>query len=598
MAPEKTAGRSPQPGVGGKGGHSPPPDSSPDKKCLPEVREICASLVRAVSAAKIFPPGHDSIAALQDNVFARLASFLERIPELELEVQKDAFLCRGEAVLAEENPLRSLPYFFYKDGMQKLIFLRGLPREEFSNFIELIRTVSLLPLDESDIVDALWQRDFEHIRYISPDEFVEAKISGDQDLPREFDLDREALHKGRIDFTPEDAAEIARRSLELARRADTEPDEAEGLCARLTEEDARHVEAMVAAERREPAERHFPDLIFELLWAEERAEAFARLLEFLNQHVRARLRKAEFIRLMRLLNRLGELLRRFLLDSPPRATALENFFRAMRENFPAAQIGEVLLERRTFDVKAFFEFLRFIGRPGLPLAADLFEKIGRLGFREEAGEFFEQMAGEDLRQFLRQGREDRPLFTIAAIDICARRRDPAATPFLLDVLKWKSKDVRLRAAGVLGTFADERARSGLRRLFQDPDEDIRVEALKSIQAGDDRGVLDDLIALASARAFRSKSEAEREAVVAALGRSRADEASAILGRLLRKRRLFGPGRRPGTRLAAVRALEAMATPPAVEALKACRKARPKPIRKEVEAALRRIVAPEAQENPR
>jgi len=560
-----------------------------------EVHEFCASFVRAISTSKLYPPGHEAIAGLLDGVFGRLTAFLEAHHELELEIKKDAFLYGGEIVQKEENPPRSLPYFFYKDGMQKLIFLKGLPREEFADFLDLVRTVSLLPLDESDIVDALWEKDYEHIRYISPDEFIEAKIDGGQDLPREFEIDREKMDKGRIDFTPEDAAEIARRSLELARRDTAVPDEDEGLCAPLTEEDARVLEETMTSERRETADRHFPDLMFELLCLEERPEAFGHILSFLENYIPSRIAKAEFIRVMKLLTRLGELLRLLLPVSPSRAAALENFFISIRDHFPPDKIKTVVFEKQTFDAKAFFEYLRFVGFPALPLGADLVEKIGRPGFREEAAGFFEEMAKEDLRRFLREGREDRPFFSTAAIDVCARKPDPAKIPFLVEVLGWKNKDLKLKAIPLLGRFADGRARSALRRLFQDPDEDLRIRALKTVPVEGDRAVLEDLLGLASGKPFRAKSEDEKEAVILALGRSRADEAVTVLRRFLKKRGLFGRSRRSAVRFLAVRALESTATPFAVETLNAARKIRPKLLRLEVEAALRRLSSAETKE---
>jgi hypothetical protein len=49
-------------------------------------------------------------------------------------------------------------------------------------------------------------------------QFIEAKLSGDQDLPREFEIQKEGLYDGVLEFTPEDAEDIFRRSMELCRK--------------------------------------------------------------------------------------------------------------------------------------------------------------------------------------------------------------------------------------------------------------------------------------------------------------------------------------------------------------------------------------------
>jgi HEAT repeat protein len=81
-----------------------------------------------------------------------------------------------------------------------------------------------------------------------------------------------------------------------------------------------------------------------------------------------------------------------------------------------------------------------------------------------------------------------------------------------------------------------------------------------------------------------------EAVVTALGKSRADEACPVLLRVLKKRGFFGRSRWLGIRLSALRALEEMATPAAIGALKSGRRLRPKVVRSEIKAALKRLSA--------
>jgi len=563
----------------------------PDKRTVEEVHEICATLVRAVTGSKLYPSGHESVTVLRDNLLQRLTAFLEAHPDLSLEVKQDAFLLEGAVVHRDDNPLRSLPYFFHKDGMQKLIFLKGLPREEFADFMETVRLVSLLPLEAGDIVDAMWQKDFEHIRYISPDEFIESKIAGDQDMPRTFDLDRDKMHQGRVEFTPEDAAEIARRSLEAGQLTPSDPNPAGELLPPVTEEEARILEAAVQTSRRESAERDIPELMYELLHLEDRPEAYAQILAFLRQFLQDKIQKAEFIRVMRILDRVADVLRRLHAISPPRVTAIENFFRTMRETFPQDRIRDYVLERKAFDVRAFFEYLRFVGLPALSLGAELVERVAKPEFLAEAMAFFEEMARENFARFLREGRPDRTHFNLAAVGICALKADPAAVSFLIDVLGWKSKDVKCKALEALGRSSDSRARTRLKAMFQDPDEDLRVEAYKAAPAAEDRNLLAELVALASGKKFPEKSEAEQEALLAALGRSRKDEAATLLREKLLKRRLLGRAKTAPARLFALRALEKMATPAAAEALTAARRIRPKKLRAEVLAALERLSAP-------
>jgi len=559
-----------------------------DAKILENVREICAALVRAVTASKIFPAHHDSVAFLRKAICARLRDFLDRYGDFELEIKQSAFLYRDEVVHHEDNPLRSLPYFLYKDGMQKLVFIRGLIDEEFADFLDVVRSVSLLPMDVGDIVDALWQKDYEHIRYVSSDEFIEAKLSGDETRPHDLEVAPERLYEGRFEFTPEDAEDISRRSLDLARKRSPETGDQENFVEPLNESDVQLLEAMIEAERHASPEKNFPDLMFELLYLEDRPEAFAQILAYVDHDLQEHVAKGAFTQVVRLLSRIGELRDLLAAASPVRAEKIEVFFHGIRSGARLETIRDVTLDGRISNFESFFAYLRFLGPIVLPLGADLYDRVRVSQFHAKAGRFFEDMAERDFAGLISQGREDRPGFNRVAVELCGRKLDPAGIPFLVSVAGWKDTRGKLKVIQVLGKFPDGRARSRLMDFLEDPDEDLRIAALKALPVGDDQELAGRLSAIAAAKSFRSKSKEEKAALLNALAKSRTDDACAVLRRLLRKRVLFGRSKTLETRLAAVQALERMATPSAVEILRGGRRLRPGLLQIKIRAALRRL----------
>jgi hypothetical protein len=559
-----------------------------EAKIRDSVREICAALVRAVTASKIFPAHHESVGLLRQAVFARLRGFFDRYGDFELEIKQSAFLFGDEVVYREDNPMRSLPYFFYKDGMQKIAFLRGLTDEEFADFLDVVRTVSLLPMDVGDIVDALWQKDFSHIRCLSPDEFIEAKLSGDAAAPHVFAVSPERLYDGRIELTPEDAADVFRKSLDLARKKSPGTGDREDLVEPLSESDVQLLEAMIESDRRDSPENRLPDLMFELLHLEDRPEAFAQILSFLDHEHRDWVGKGAFTQVVRLLTAIVELRDVLASASPDRAAKVEEFLRGIRSEPGLETLKNVALEGRVGNFKSFFAYLQFLGPIVIPLGAELYERV-RLGqFQAEAGAFLEDMADRDFAGLISQGREDRPGFNRFAVELCGRKLDPAGVPFLVDVAGWKDTEGKLTAIRVLGQFPDRRARSRLMDFLEDPDESLRLAALKAVRVGDDPEIARRLGAIAGAKGFRAKSKEERAAVLNALAKTRGDEACAVLRRLLRRRGLFGRSKTLELRLAAVQALERMATLSAVEALRGGRRLRPRRLRVEIRAALSRL----------
>ena len=110
---------------------------------------------------------------------------------------------------------------------------------------------------------------------------------------------------GRLEFTPEDAEDIFRRSLDLARKKSPETEDQENLVEPLSESDDQLLEAMIEAERRGSPETSLPDLMFELLHLEDRPEAFAQILAYLDHERRERVAKGKFTQVVRLLTIIG-----------------------------------------------------------------------------------------------------------------------------------------------------------------------------------------------------------------------------------------------------------------------------------------------------
>jgi len=570
------------------GNSSPQEGSAADKKLIESVKDICATLVRAVSATKIFPPGHDSITQIRNGVFCRLRKFLDDHGELELDIKQGAFLFMDETVCQEDNALRSLPFFFYKDGMQKLAFMKGLTSEEFSDFLDVVRNVSFLPVDVGDIVDALWQRDFEHIRYLSPDEFIEAKLSGNQALPREFGIKKKALYEGALEFTAEDAEDIFRRSMELCRKDPEESGGAGSLFAPLTESDVQALEGRLEAERRESIEKEFPEMMFEVLNLEDRPEDFAQILASLENYPHHLALKMDFTLAVRFLNRMDEMAGLSATTAPWKNRELEKFQGAVRVRFPPDKIREKALEQRVPNSRTFFEYLKFVGPASLPLAADLFERVREIEFRTDAQSYLEDMARKVPQSLIDLAGQDRPEFTKTVFALFGQKPGAATIPYLLKFIAAGRKEVKLEAIRALGKFQDASVEESLSALLEDPDEELRIEVLKAVTAVPGGELSRRLIEIASAKSFRRKTSGEKEAVLKALARSRTDEACAVLLKRIKRSSLFGRAKVLETRIYAIQALATMATPAAVAALKGQARRRPNILRMEIRAALKQL----------
>jgi HEAT repeat protein len=561
------------------------------------VRDIFSFLARAASTQKLFPAHHETVIHFRDELFARLKKFLDEHGELDIRIKENVFTHENEIIYQDENILKSLPYLFFKDGMKKLTFLSGLNKEELQDFLDIIKKVSFLPPDVGDIVDALWQRDLEHIRFFAPNDFLESKITRRQNVVLGFSVDKDKLYKGKITLAPEDREDIFKKTQAMRVNEQKDSYEPADIAASLDKRDTGLLDSLLSFERRIPVEKDFLDMAFELLYLEDRIEPFKSVLAYLERHNADMIQKTRFAHAVLLLNKLTELAQILLPQSPDRANELEKSLQKMKDSGSLDKLREIAREELVRDPQSFFMYLKLLGPHTLPLAAGLIEDIHELEFRSAGLKFLQDLGQENVELLGHLAEEHKPFLTKAIIAILGQKHDKKIISLLIPFLDYRDKEIKIKAVKALGIFSDSLACKNLLRFLRDPDEDIRIQAALNIRIGQDQDLVHQIILLSSEKAFKRKSRAEKEAVLNILGKSRTEEASAFLRLWLQKFSFLRKARMKEIQLGAVQALELMATLSAMEALKAGARRGNKDVKKACQAALDRL-APRKPTNSR
>jgi DNA-directed RNA polymerase subunit F len=561
-----------------------------DAKTVAAAKEALALFAQTVSHMKLYPASHSSVANFRNQFFARLSKFLDENDELEIDIQQNAFLYGGEVIYLDENVLRSLPYLFFKDGMKKLAFLRGLDLEELEVFLTVVREISFLPIDVGDIVDALWQKDLARIRYDAPDDYLESKVTVQQRIPSQFQVRPEELFRGRIELKPEDIAEMFARRQSRTQSAAREDADYASRFAALDEEEARKLQAVLSAQRQIAPDKDFLDMILELLHIEERPEVLIGILTFLQKYHKYQLQALDFVHAAQLQTQIDQIARAVAGKAPEKERALEDFRTVQRESFPEKDLLKAMCEKRVDDPAAFFAYLAQVGPTAFPLGAELVRHGPSEDVRVLALRYLEDMGRINPRALAALAHDDKPDFTRIVVTVFGKIRDPQTIPFLANVLSFQNKASRLRAIQALGQFPDEQAHKILTTLLRDPDEDIRTQAAAVVRIAGDTAAIAELMHLAARKKFQRKTPAEKTAFLKVLGRSRSEEACTLLAKILQTSALIGRQRVWETRLGAVAGLEANGGPAAIEALRTAARRAPRKIGAASRDALQRLKA--------
>jgi len=558
---------------------------APDKATIEIAREIFHLLAHAVTSMKLFPSYHATVTGFVDELYAKLRSYFETRQDLEVDVQYQTFIMGGEVIHKEEHLAKSIPYLFHKDGMKKFALLRDIDKTELRDFLEVIRKTALLPLDESDVVSALWEKDFPNLRFFAPDDYLLSKIDIFSKQPLEVFVDRGKLFSGQIDLSADDLKDIEAKTLSLGLMEQEEKKDYAELVTTLDDKDQRSIEAVLAAARQTPPEKEFHDMIFELLCIEENSEKIVPILEFLEKHHRELIREDKFTHALQLLSQARELEGMFSGSRPEKAAELKRFL----ATFPDGRILELVQEaigRGSFDsLPDFFDYLRLMGDRSIPLAAELLAKTEDPEIRRTAVAYLEEAGRRNIEVLANQLQDGQPAVSKQIIAVLGRNASKKALSYLAALKTYTSKDVKLAAVEALGASSDPLAQKILLEFLQDKDDEVGAAAAAGLRWPGEAATLRRAIGTISARAFHNRGTNAKIAIMSYLARAGTPEAMAALQKAMEKSGLFSRGLREHTRLSVVVALDSVGTPAAREILSRGLKSSNKKVREACQKAL-------------
>jgi len=576
--------------------------NSADKDPIPvdpaqavKVKEILHLLVNAVSAAKIFPSDHQTVANFLSDLYGRLKTFLDENWKLELGIEEHAFTFGEKQVYEDPHPVKSLPFFFFKDGMQMLYFYKGLEKEELKGFLETIKKVAQLPPEEGDIVNALWEKDFANIRYLASDDFLGTKI-GVGKRPLDIRVDKSEFYSGRIMLTPDDLEQVRTNALALEGTKEGEAektnlpgqDEISALLSPSDEKEMQEIESLLLSNRRISAEEEYLNLMVEIIYLEDRMEQFPAMAEVLKQHHQEAVQNNDFSRASLLLRSLHEIKDIFAKKDKRKADLVEGVIKEIGGETALAQLQQSLDLSTVADPESLFSYLRLIGPKAARIVADLFEQSKDPGFREKSLGLLKQMGQIDAEALMHLTQESRPILTKEIIAFLSQIQDKRVLLYMAKFLSYKNKSIKLEAIQTLGKIGDEATNKILLGFVSDADEDVRIAAAEKLKFFHDRQLLEHIFNLFSDKAFNKKSLKEKRAFFDFLNRSQSEQACDFLRKILKKYSLFPSPKQKEACLCAVRALEKMTIPAAKEVLKECARRRHGKIRKACLQALKNM----------
>ncbi|HDT14141.1 MAG TPA: hypothetical protein ENO03_07265, partial [Candidatus Aminicenantes bacterium] len=396
---------------------------------VPAVKDLLKALANAVSAMRIYPSDHDTVKAFVDALMVKFEALFRELPRIEIEVGEHAFAFDGRVVYNDESTVKSLPFFFYKDGLEVLSFGRGLDRRELVEFLELVKAVGQVPGEDNDIVAALWERDFADIQYYAPDDFLETRILSERRESQETEpgprlpsdaaheifearFAREEMAKGRIVLNAADRDRLSRAPDGGSAGAEADPVGPETVAAAiersaglepasfsagedLSEAELGEIEDMVRSSRLIWPEEDFVRLTVEIIFLEEDPGICASSLELLGAFLVDQVRAGQFPVANALLDEVREMRSHLGEDAARKAALVDAAMTKMTGPRTLAAMDAALGPDPPESWPALLAFIKRLGPQALPAAAGLFEKWNATEVRTQLLDFIREAGKAD-----------------------------------------------------------------------------------------------------------------------------------------------------------------------------------------------------------
>ncbi len=298
---------------------------------LRPAEKAIGALDKAFKAFHFYPAHHDIRRSGLAIAKSAMDAVLNAHSTLKLHVEKDRFLLGGEVVYTSPSD-EGLSALLYRDGILWIEFKKGIRPEEIKGFLDILKTYRRQEEEtEGDVVTALWENDFRHIRYEAREVLWETdpligfslpRLSGNEGTPPANRDADEQDGEEEADAGPEPPPDNAALSI----AAKDKPD-----AWALTPEEENVLKQMVfEQENLESLDAAIEVLVLILrdktLTGEKKHEDIAVILAFLKDTLKDAFIHEAFSTGLKMLKRLDQVRTVYKQEAPRSVRLIDNFF--------------------------------------------------------------------------------------------------------------------------------------------------------------------------------------------------------------------------------------------------------------------------------
>ncbi len=526
-------------------------DKSVSPKELGLVRRVVDKLQVAMKTFLMFPEGNVNVVSTSDAAMHAFDSFFHDYDRLVLDTSASCLVYKGEPLASTIQQTRNISYLMNKDGVMRVVFYRGLERQELLDLMSIFKALSIEESLDDDFVTMLWEKDCTHIQTVAYESLLES--ANVPDMQSSVPLDElnfeDIIAQKDVESEPEAAEEKEQKQILDEVKADAfnlKPEEQLELAKRVTE-------AGEAAPLLE-----LVDALFVVHEVEPSTELFEAVLNLIYRTVKAAVAEQHFK------------VARILLKSLQAKGAQQDAFDSKQQlkiDYVSDRLSEGeslgsitrLLNDQNFEPdEETFEFLKLLKPKAFDALLSVFENGRHIA---RVGPVLKEMGGADcIQKLLPCLRNENAEVVGAALDLLMEVNPDETAKNLQGLLQHPDAGLRLKALKILEARGVLSAQTQLVALLHDPDEKVRISVLSAMGETAFPSAFDALWDIVDSKQIFELPENQQQLVLNATVRADPEKAAMFFDFILSESRLLFKKRWQTHQRQAIRALASVDHP--------------------------------------
>ncbi len=531
------------------------------EKEIEAARDVVEGILKSKKMMRMYPANNPMHINASKGIFEKFNNFFEMQSSITLTVTMNSLMYKNEQVYHKQEKDDNLAFFFFKDGLREISFLKDIEQQELEEFINILNIDFESDAPDDDIVTLLWDGNFKKIKY-----FVDQDFLGNWEVTNDSEISNEKVTSAYKDAFKQET-------------------EKKVIQVELNESDFRYL-ADEMQKQDQPKLQKTITIMFEALYLTEESGYVKEIINIITEIMDYCVQESDFKNAAYVMDTVKGIIE----DGTLGAEGVKNFqlvFNKINSKSFIEKMG-IPIEESGVDGELFLSLIRHMDERSIPHLISLLGQMESIKGRHLMIDALVIQGRHNLKK-LAKGLSDSHWHVVRNVaTVLGKIADPDSAEDLVKIISHADHRVRKEGVIAIGNIETPKTAQYLKTSISDNDKSVRITAartLANVKTGDAKELL---LAELSGKNFSVKDFSEKKEFYRIIANWQDQEVKDFLIRTLNKKKFFGKAKNDENRACAAYALGIIKDIDAIKPLESASRSRNRVLRELSTAALVRL----------